>query len=69
MIIVASTLVGEKITLNFRIDAAIVLVGMLVGALLPSKSKGEAVEERKDRSRQVLSHCNKVLGEQDRRSW
>jgi drug/metabolite transporter (DMT)-like permease len=56
-IVVASTLVGEEITLNFLIGAGLVLVGVLVGALLPSKQKPEAVEECKQRSGQVLPRC------------
>jgi drug/metabolite transporter (DMT)-like permease len=56
-IIVASTLAGEKITFNFLIGAALVLAGVLVGALLPTKTKVEAIEECKDRSGQVLPRC------------
>lgn len=56
-IVLAATLVGEKITVNFLIGAAFVLVGVLVGALLPSKTKPEIVEECKDRSGQVLPRC------------
>jgi drug/metabolite transporter (DMT)-like permease len=56
-IVVASTLAGEVITPNFLIGAALVLAGVLVGALLPSKTKPEPVEECKDRSGQVLPRC------------
>ena len=56
-IVVASTLAEEVITVNFLIGAALVLVGVVVGALLPSKTKPEAVEECKDRSGQVLPRC------------
>jgi len=56
-IVVASTLVGEEITSNFLIGAALVLAGVLVGALLPSKTKPAAVAECKDRSGQVLPRC------------
>ena len=56
-IVVASTLVGEQITWNFLVGAAFVLAGVVVGALLPSKEKTEAVEECKDRSGQVLPRC------------
>jgi drug/metabolite transporter (DMT)-like permease len=56
-IVVASTLAGEVITSNFLIGAALVLAGVLVGALLPSKTKPEPVEECKDRSGQVLPRC------------
>lgn len=56
-IVVASTLASEQITLNFLIGAALVLAGVLVGALLPSKVKTAAIEECKARSGQVLPHC------------
>lgn len=59
-IVVAASLAGESITLNFLIGAAFVLVGVIIGALLPSKSKSAeaaAVEECKDRSGQVLPRC------------
>ena len=55
--VVASTLAGEEITPNFLIGAALVLAGVLVGALLPTKTKPDALEECKDRSRQVLPRC------------
>jgi drug/metabolite transporter (DMT)-like permease len=56
-IVVASTLAGEVITPNFLIGAALVLAGVLVGALLPSKAKPAPVEQCKDRSGQVLPRC------------
>ncbi len=56
-IVVASTLAGEEITLNFLIGAAFVLAGVIIGALLPSKTKPAIVEECKDRSGQVLPRC------------
>ena len=56
-IVVASTLAGEEITVNFLIGAGLVLAGVLVGALLPSRTKPAAVEECKDRSGQVLPRC------------
>jgi drug/metabolite transporter (DMT)-like permease len=56
-IVVASTLAEEKITVNFLLGAVLVLAGVLVGALLPSKTKTEAIEECKDRSGQVLPRC------------
>jgi drug/metabolite transporter (DMT)-like permease len=56
-IVVASTLAGEEITANFLVGAALVLAGVLVGALLPSKAKPVAVEECKSRSGQVLPRC------------
>ena len=56
-IVVASTLAGEEITPNFLIGAGLVLAGVLVGALLPTKTKPAAVAECKDRSGQVLPRC------------
>jgi drug/metabolite transporter (DMT)-like permease len=56
-IVVASTLAGEEITFNFLIGAGLVLAGVLVGALLPSRTKPVVVEECKDRSGQVLPRC------------
>lgn len=56
-ILVASTLAGEEITWNFLIGAVLVLAGVLVGALLPSKEKPAAVDECKSRSGQVLPRC------------
>jgi drug/metabolite transporter (DMT)-like permease len=56
-IVVASTLAGEEITTNFLIGAGLVLAGVLVGALLPSRTKPVVVEECKDRSGQVLPRC------------
>jgi drug/metabolite transporter (DMT)-like permease len=47
-IVVASTLAGEEITWNFLIGAVLVLAGVLVGALLPSKEKPAAIAECKD---------------------
>jgi drug/metabolite transporter (DMT)-like permease len=56
-IVLASTLVGEQITSNFLIGAGLVLAGVIVGALLPSRTKTAAIEECKDRSGQVLPRC------------
>jgi drug/metabolite transporter (DMT)-like permease len=56
-IVVASTLAGEVITPNFLVGAVLVLAGVLVGALLPSKAKPVAIEECKSRSGQVLPRC------------
>lgn len=56
-IVVAATVAGEEITLNFLLGAVLVLAGVFVGALLPSKQKPAAVEECKDRSGQVLPRC------------
>ena len=38
-IVVATTLAGEAITLNFLLGAGLVLAGVLVGALLPSRTR------------------------------
>jgi drug/metabolite transporter (DMT)-like permease len=56
-IVVASTLVGEEITSNFLVGAGLVLAGVLVGALLPARTKAAVVEECKSRSGQVLPRC------------
>ena len=56
-IVVASTLAGEVITWSFLVGAGLVLAGVLVGALLPSRAKPTAVEECKSRSGQVLPRC------------
>lgn len=56
-IVVASFLTGEEITWNFLAGSGLVLVGVLVGALLPDRKKPVAVEECKDRSGQVLPRC------------
>ena len=56
-ILLAATLVGEKITINFLIGALFVLGGVIVGALLPTKTKPEIAQECKDRSGQVLPRC------------
>lgn len=55
--VIASTVAGEQITLNFLAGALLVLVGVVVGALLPSKAKPAAVDECKSRSGQVLPRC------------
>jgi drug/metabolite transporter (DMT)-like permease len=55
--VLAATLVGEQITINFLVGAALVLSGVFIGALLPSKTHGEAVEECKDRAGQTLPRC------------
>ena len=57
-IVVASTLTGEVITWNFLVGAGLVLAGVLVGVLLPSKAKPAAIEECKDSSGQVLPRCS-----------
>ncbi len=56
-IVVAANLAGETITVNFLAGAALVLAGVLVGALLPGKARQAAIEECKDRSGQVLPRC------------
>jgi hypothetical protein len=56
-IVVAATIAGETITLNFLLGAVFVLAGVFVGALLPSKAKPVEIEECKDRSGQVLPRC------------
>jgi drug/metabolite transporter (DMT)-like permease len=56
-IVVASTIAGERITLIFLLGGILVLAGVLVGALLPSRQKQDALEECRDRSGQVLPEC------------
>jgi len=56
-IVVASTLAGEEITMNFLIGGVFVLAGVLVGALIPSKKRPAPQEECKERSGQVLPRC------------
>ncbi len=56
-IVVASTLAGEQITAGFLVGSVLVLAGVLVGALLPSKQKPDALEECKDTSGQALPNC------------
>jgi drug/metabolite transporter (DMT)-like permease len=56
-IVVAASLVGEEITWNFLVGAVLVLAGVFVGALLPSKKTPAITEECKDRSGQVLPRC------------
>lgn len=55
--VVAATIAGEKITLNFLLGAVLVIAGVVVGALLPSSKKPAEVEECKDRAGQVLPRC------------
>lgn len=55
--VVASTVAGETITPNFLLGAVLVLAGVFVGALLPSKTKHAEIEECKDRAGQVLPRC------------
>lgn len=56
-IIVAATVAGEEITLNFLLGAVLVLAGVYVGVLMPSKNKKPEVDECKDRAGQVLPRC------------
>jgi drug/metabolite transporter (DMT)-like permease len=56
-VIIAAFLTKEQITVNFIIGAALVLVGVLVGALLPDRKNAVVVEECKDCSGQVISRC------------
>lgn len=56
-IIVAGTLAGEEITINFLFGAVLVLGGIYIGALMPSKTKQLEIEECKDRAGQVLPRC------------
>jgi len=56
-IVVAARLADEAITTNFLLGAVLVLAGVVVGALLPSKSQSGAIEECKDRAGQVLPRC------------
>lgn len=56
-IVLASTLAGEEITSSFLMGGGLVLAGVLIGALLPSKIKTAAIEECKSRSGQVLPRC------------
>jgi len=56
-IVLAATLAGEQISLNFLAGVGLVLLGVLIGALLPTAKKTAAVEECKDRSGQVLPRC------------
>jgi drug/metabolite transporter (DMT)-like permease len=55
--VVAATVAGEQITVKFLIGGLFVLAGVIVGALLPSKVRPDAVEECKDRSGQILPRC------------
>ena len=56
-IVVAATIAGEEISLNFLGGALLVLAGVFIAALLPSKTKPAEVEECKDRAGQVLPRC------------
>lgn len=56
-VVVAAVLTGEQINASFLAGSVLVLAGVLVGALLPSKTKPVEVDECKDRSGQVLPRC------------
>jgi len=56
-VIIAALLTKEQITINFLIGAALVLTGVLVGALLPGKKKTVEVEKCKDSAGQVIPRC------------
>ncbi|MGB7876269.1 MAG: EamA family transporter [Anaerolineales bacterium] len=56
-VIVAAVLANEQITINFLIGAALVLAGVLVGALLPSRKKTTVFETCRDSAGQVVSRC------------
>lgn len=55
--VAAALIAREEITLNFLLGAVLVLAGVFVGALLPSKAAPVATEECKDRAGQVLPRC------------
>lgn len=56
-VIVAAVLTSEQITVNFMIGAGLVLIGVLVGALLPGKKVTAADDACKDCAGQVVSRC------------
>ena len=56
-VIIAALLANEQITLNFILGSALVLVGVLVGALLSGKKNVAEVEECKDTAGQVIPRC------------
>jgi drug/metabolite transporter (DMT)-like permease len=56
-IVAASALAGERLTSRFLAGAGMVLAGVFIGALLPSKTKPANVEECKDRSGHMLPRC------------
>lgn len=56
-IVVAATVAGESITPAFLAGAVLVLAGVYVGALMPSKVKQEALWECQDQSGEVLPRC------------
>lgn len=56
-ILLAALFFDEVITINFLVGAALVLAGVLVGALLPAPKKTEVIEECKDTAGEVLPRC------------
>lgn len=56
--VVAAALAGEQLTVNFLLGAALVLAGVVVGALLPDKQKPAELDECKDSAGQVLPRCS-----------
>jgi drug/metabolite transporter (DMT)-like permease len=56
-VIIATFITMEQITFNFLIGASLVLIGVIVGALLPGKKNTAVVEECKDCAGQVVSRC------------
>jgi drug/metabolite transporter (DMT)-like permease len=56
-VIVAAVLANEQITINFLIGSVLVLVGVLVGALLPGRQKPAVFESCRDSSGQVIPRC------------
>jgi len=55
--ILAAALAGEQITMSFLAGGVVVIAGVLVGALLPSKQKAAEIEECKDSAGQILPRC------------
>jgi drug/metabolite transporter (DMT)-like permease len=56
-IVVAAVVAGETITANFLAGASLVLAGVLIGALLPSRARPAAIEDCRDRSGLALPRC------------
>lgn len=55
--VIAAVMSGEAITLSFLAGGFLVILGVVVGALIPGSKKSEGLEECKDRSGQVLPKC------------
>jgi drug/metabolite transporter (DMT)-like permease len=56
-IVVAATVAGETITGWFLAGTALVIAGVYVGALMPSKTRQEALWQCHDHSGEVLHRC------------